>query len=499
VITAAGAAAQAAPATGGSGPATEGRPFSQVLAAQGAEAPVTTGKTPPPDGNTLPPRGRALSPEKAGDLEGRARTDALTVTSTLPSSAGPLADKAAGLPAPGTLWMAELQEAPGLRTALLESTADFTDYAMTTGEVALSPEPQMGSDAPVEGSWLRPVVEGASPEGTLPDGKRVSGAEAIPVRLSPDSPTGPWVPAAEAGTGVKVLTAASTASTLEGRSGPRSPGAIPASLLADPEALPSGGLRPSVPVSAGYGGRAVGERGAHSLGITLTPGSGSADEARLLTAAASEAALLQAAGASAGQETGVRGLTLARAAESAVATAAGDAAGSAGPSGSGTAAAAPTTLGMTAAPDAGQRPATLLNMLSAPTDPEFAPEFSGHLRMLVHRGGGEASLQLHPAELGRLQLTVSTDGDQARVLIVADSPAARDAIEQSMPRLRDLLEQSGLQLAQGDVSHRQEQAASDAPAESLAAGPATAEGDVDGSTPVDLRVTLSDRLFDAYA
>jgi flagellar hook-length control protein FliK len=76
------------------------------------------------------------------------------------------------------------------------------------------------------------------------------------------------------------------------------------------------------------------------------------------------------------------------------------------------------------------------------------------MKTLLRDGVREARLQLHPAELGRLQVTVSTDGDQARVSFVADTQAARDAIEQSMPRLREMLEQNGMQLAQSDVGQR---------------------------------------------
>lgn len=90
----------------------------------------------------------------------------------------------------------------------------------------------------------------------------------------------------------------------------------------------------------------------------------------------------------------------------------------------------------------------------APQDPEFAGELSTRVKTLLRDGVREARLQLNPAELGRLQVTITTEGDQARVAFVADSLAAKDAIEQSMPRLREMLEQNGLQLAQSDVGQR---------------------------------------------
>ena len=75
--------------------------------------------------------------------------------------------------------------------------------------------------------------------------------------------------------------------------------------------------------------------------------------------------------------------------------------------------------------------------------------------MLVGAVNREATVQLHPAELGRLHVTISTEGDHARVLFVTETAHAREAIEQSLPRLRELLQQSGLDLAQGDVSYRE--------------------------------------------
>ncbi len=93
-----------------------------------------------------------------------------------------------------------------------------------------------------------------------------------------------------------------------------------------------------------------------------------------------------------------------------------------------------------------------LPLQHAPQDPGFSGELASRLQVFARNGIQEATLQLHPAELGRLQVSISTDGDQARVVFVADNAAARDAIEQSMPRLRELLAQSGLQLAHSDVS-----------------------------------------------
>lgn len=150
------------------------------------------------------------------------------------------------------------------------------------------------------------------------------------------------------------------------------------------------------------------------------------------------------------------------------------------------------------APDQPGRPAAMLSLLATPADPEFAPEFAGRLQMMVKNGVREASVQLHPAELGRLQLTVSTDGDQARIAIVAETPAARDMIEHSMPRLRDMLEQSGLQLAQGDVSQRQDGTGSGSAGAMWSENSPDAAQGSETTQGISISMAAPDRLLDAY-
>jgi len=95
-------------------------------------------------------------------------------------------------------------------------------------------------------------------------------------------------------------------------------------------------------------------------------------------------------------------------------------------------------------------------MQNAPWTPQFTDEVGEQVRVLVNNGLQEARLQLTPAELGRVQITINTEGDNARVVFVAETAVARDLLDQSMPRLREMLQQSGIQLAQGDVSDQTE-------------------------------------------
>lgn len=91
-------------------------------------------------------------------------------------------------------------------------------------------------------------------------------------------------------------------------------------------------------------------------------------------------------------------------------------------------------------------------MSTAVGDPQWEGEMAGRLSVLLKNGIQEASLKLNPPELGRMDIRIATEGDQARISFSVQNPEARDALEQSMPRLREMFEQGGLQLAHSDVS-----------------------------------------------
>ena len=148
------------------------------------------------------------------------------------------------------------------------------------------------------------------------------------------------------------------------------------------------------------------------------------------------------------------------------------------------------------------------DLSSAPQDAEFPSELLGRIRVLQHQGASEARLNLHPAELGRLQIHISTEGDQAKVAFTVDNPQAREAIEQALPRLREMLQQAGLQLADSDVSQQQwndansESSSSESDHQVAASTLPTDDQDAEGSD-LDFdspRHTESDgRTLDAYA
>lgn len=104
----------------------------------------------------------------------------------------------------------------------------------------------------------------------------------------------------------------------------------------------------------------------------------------------------------------------------------------------------------------GPRAAAVTSLSTPISDPNWNQDFTARIGVLVDKGVSEAKLQLTPAELGRMEIKISTDGDQTKILFTVQNAAAREAIEQAMPRLRDMLGQEGLQLAHSEVADHSE-------------------------------------------
>jgi flagellar hook-length control protein FliK len=119
-------------------------------------------------------------------------------------------------------------------------------------------------------------------------------------------------------------------------------------------------------------------------------------------------------------------------------------------------------LGLSSITQAESKSVNRANVIQVPQQPLMTKstevvssnELATHLRVLKSSGGGEARLQLHPAELGRMTVSLITEGDEARVSFVVDNPQAKQAVEVSLPRLRDLMDEAGLSLTDADVSDR---------------------------------------------
>ncbi|MBA5763713.1 flagellar hook-length control protein FliK [Vibrio sp. 404] len=86
---------------------------------------------------------------------------------------------------------------------------------------------------------------------------------------------------------------------------------------------------------------------------------------------------------------------------------------------------------------------------------EMASEqVSERIQMMLSKNLKNIDIRLDPPELGRMQIRMNMNGDNATVHFTVANQQARDIVEQAMPRLREMLAQQGLQL--GDTSVQQQ-------------------------------------------
>lgn len=131
----------------------------------------------------------------------------------------------------------------------------------------------------------------------------------------------------------------------------------------------------------------------------------------------------------------------------------------------------------------------------------IAGDMATHIRVLKTQGGGEARLNLNPAELGRMSITVITESGETKVAFVVETASARQAIENALPRLREMLEQAGLSLSDSEVAegHRDAKSESDRRDSSLAEGPSSDASEL-AEESLSLSLTLDpERILDTFA
>lgn len=81
----------------------------------------------------------------------------------------------------------------------------------------------------------------------------------------------------------------------------------------------------------------------------------------------------------------------------------------------------------------------------------FAEGMATRLDWMAEQKIGRAEIELHPAELGAIEVQLEMDGTHVRAEFTASSAEAKHLLESSLPRLRDLFQAQGLSLAQANV------------------------------------------------
>lgn len=82
----------------------------------------------------------------------------------------------------------------------------------------------------------------------------------------------------------------------------------------------------------------------------------------------------------------------------------------------------------------------------------WAGEVTNRVVWMTQNQEGTAELVLTPPQLGRIEVSVSVDGDKTSAQFIAATPAAREVLEQALPRLREALAQAGITLTDANVN-----------------------------------------------
>lgn len=86
------------------------------------------------------------------------------------------------------------------------------------------------------------------------------------------------------------------------------------------------------------------------------------------------------------------------------------------------------------------------------TKEQAGEQISERINMMMAKNLKQVDIRLDPPELGKIQIKLTLNQDQASVQFTVNNSQTRDMVEHAMPRLREMMHQQGLQLAQGSVS-----------------------------------------------
>ena len=133
--------------------------------------------------------------------------------------------------------------------------------------------------------------------------------------------------------------------------------------------------------------------------------------------------------------------------------------------------------------------------------PVPAGQLAQHAAAVIRQMGGgrsEARIELHPAELGHLDLELRQDGQKLELSVTVDNEQTRRLVQDQLAQWRERLADSGMDLKSLDVEVRDQQASgrqdSDGDAER-----ATDSEEQGANNPTSVRVQHGDRALDLYA
>lgn len=135
--------------------------------------------------------------------------------------------------------------------------------------------------------------------------------------------------------------------------------------------------------------------------------------------------------------------------------------------------------------------------------PQAPQQLRERISVMFNSRTQAAEIRLDPPDLGRMQIRVNLNQEQASVNFQVSSPQAREALEQSMPRLRELLAENGIQLADSNVSEQKSggDGSTGAGGDGFTAGHSADEVDAEltEQTMVEVPTSGTDGRIDYYA
>jgi len=91
--------------------------------------------------------------------------------------------------------------------------------------------------------------------------------------------------------------------------------------------------------------------------------------------------------------------------------------------------------------------------LAEAQQPQVVEQISKGIETLTRTGQGSIRLELHPENLGKIDLRLATSGDGVRIVIKADLPLTSQLLERHLPELRQILVQAGVNIADVTVGY----------------------------------------------
>ncbi len=128
-------------------------------------------------------------------------------------------------------------------------------------------------------------------------------------------------------------------------------------------------------------------------------------------------------------------------------------------------------------------------------EPHAAQQIKDRVMVQIQHKLQTAEVQLHPEDLGAMQIKLNLQQDQLSVQFVVQQGAAKEALEQQMPKLRDLLEQQGIALADSEIEERSSQQQERGQGHSGRGGQLAEEQVAERA----VQISVSDRMVDYYA